>query len=305
MSWLFIMALGPVIAGVILASLWWLVRGRKRGLPSGALGVFALAAGLTLVIIGVALRLFAGPLTLLLDLPGPFRDWHADYRFALPLCLGILGVTLVALPIRARNGRGAADLKPRTALSFVRGRWFATPAAVLALILIFTITAGAASEPDDRTGRYTMYWVNLGGERAMGTSIYGWFYSIPALILLAVMIATAFLALVLVSRPALDHDQERDVYTRTVRSCNIVWIGTGALLVHLGLIFSSLAGTASMRSTFATSDGAVRFWTTFAAIQPVLAGAASVAAALGFTLWTAVALSAIPSKRLIPVAARS
>lgn len=305
MAWLYFMVLGPVAAGIVLASVWWLVRGRDSGLPGGSLAAFSLAAGLTLLFGGVAVRLMDGPLPLLLDVPSGVWDWYSDYRFAIPLWLGIIGLVLVAFPVQARSGRGAADLTHRTPVSFASGWWFVTPAAVLALTLIVTFAAGAVSEPDEVTRRYTMYSVDLGGERGMGTSIYGWFYSVPCLILMGVMIVISILDLVLISRPSLDHNQERDVHSRTVRTRNVLLVGTGALLVHLGLIFGSLAGPASVRSWFPTSEGTVTFWTTFAALEPVLRGASSVAAALGFALWAAVALSAIPSRRLAPAAARS
>ena len=139
----------------------------------------------------------------------------------------------------------------------------------------------------------------------MGVSIYGWFNSVPCLILMGVLIAIAILDLVLISRPALEVNQVEDVHIRSVRTRNVLLIGTGALLVHLGLIFNSLAGTASIRSSLPTSEGLVMVWTTFAALEPALRGASVVVTAFGFALWAVVALSGIPSKRLAPAAARS
>jgi hypothetical protein len=303
MAWLFLMVLSPAFASLVFAFVWWLIWGRKAGLPVGRVSAFSLAAGLVLFVGGVSMRLLTGPLQLLLDVPIEFWEWYRDYGFTSPLLLGILGLVLVAMPVRARTGRGAADLTPRTAVSFARGWWFVTPAVVFALILTATFAAGIASEPDE-VGRYTMYSVEIGGGRGMGVSIYGWFHSVPCLILLGLMIAIASLDLVLISRPALDPNQAKDVHVRTIRTCNVLLIGTGALLLHLGLIFDSLAGTASLRSSFPTSEGTVMFWTTFAALEPVLRGASSVAAAFGFALWAAVALSAIPPKRLAPATAR-
>jgi hypothetical protein len=305
MAWLYFMVLGPVAAGIVLVVVWWLIWGRKMGLPAGTAGASALAAGLILLLVGVLVRLLGGPLALVLHIPTELWGWYSDYRFTYPLVLGILGLVIVALPVRARSVRGTAELAPRTPWSYAKGSWFITPAVVLALIVTFTVAAGAASQPEEATGRYTVYWVDLGGERAMGTSIYGWFYSIPCLILIGVMIVIASIDLVLIARPALDPDHERDAHVRTVRTRNVVLIATGALLVHLGLIFGSLAATASVRSSFSTSDGSVAFWTPFAALQPTLVGASSVAAGLGFMLWAAVAVSAIPTRRRQPNTTRS
>lgn len=304
MAWFYLWTLGPVIAGVVLAFVWWLIWARRKGLPGGSVGAFSLAAGLLLLLGGFALRLM-GTSLLPLEFPLEFWLWYMDYWFAIPLVLGIFGMVFLAFPVRARSGRGVAELTPRTPVSFARGWWFVTPVVILALTLIVTVTAGAASQPDPETGHYTMYFVDLGGERGMGTNIYGWYSSTPSLILMGVMVVIAILNLVLIARPALDNNHERDVCIRTARTRNVLAVGTGALLVHLGIIFYSLAGTASIRSEFTTTEGNVRFWTTFAALEPVLRGASLVATVVGFAFWAAVALSAIPSRRLAQATNRS
>lgn len=297
MAWLYFSVLGPVVAGVVLAVVGWLIRGRAAALPRGAAAAFSLAAALLLILAAVAVRLMGTSILWPFDLPGGFWDFHRDHRFAVPLLLGILGLALLALPARSRRGRGTAGLAPRTPASFARRRWFAVPAVVLALILTATLIAGTASQPDPTTGRHTMYFVELGGGRIMGTSIYGWYSSVPCLILIGLLIAFAIVDLSLVSRPALGHPQEPDVRIRTVRTRNILALGTGALLLHFGLVLGSLAGTASVRGGVSTSEGLVTIWTTFAALAPALSGASTIAAVLGFALWTTVALSAIPARR--------
>ncbi|WP_104191257.1 hypothetical protein [Cryobacterium sp. Y82] len=299
MVWLFLIVLGPVVAGIILALAWWAFLGRKRQQRGGGVSAFSMAAGLLLGVGGVFVLLFGSPL-LPFQLPREYWYWYQEYRFTAPLLLGILGMVLLAFPVQSRSGRGTADLIPRTPLSFARGWWFVAPALLLALILTVTVTAGVASQPDPSTGRYTMYLVDLGGERQMGASIYGWYNSIPSLILMAVMLIFAIVNLVLIARPALVHDREEDVRIRIFRTRNVLAIGTSALLTHLGFILGSLAGTASIRSSFRTSEGSVTFWTTFAGLQPIFVGASAVAAALGFALCVAVALAAIPSRRWAP-----
>jgi hypothetical protein len=305
MIWLFSWALGPVAAGIGLSLVWWFLRGRRQGLPGAAVSALAAVTGILLVLVESVVRLLAGPLSLLLDVPVWFWEVHRDYRFIMPLLLGAIGLVILTFPIRGRNGNGAADLTPRTPVSFARGWWFLAPSAILALVLLVTVLAGAASQPDSETGRFTMYNVRVGAGNMMGTTIYGWFYSVPALIILAGIVLLLFLSLFLIARPALAPDPALDVLTRAVRTRNVLAVVSGALLLHLGTILTSLAGTASMRSSFRTPEGPVSFWTTFAALQPALMIAANVAVALGFAFWAAVALSAIPSRAPARVIARS
>lgn len=292
----YLMVWGSTLAGVALALLWWLIQGRRTRLTSGSVAAFTLAAGLLLVFGAVAPRTLGLPF-LQRYVSLEFWLWYTDYRFLFPLVLGILGMMLLAFPVRARKGRGIADLTPRTPLSFARGRWFAGPAAVIAITLVLTVAAGAASQPDPETGHYTMYVVDLGSERTMGTTIYGWFSSVPALILTAVMIVVAALVLFLIARPPLGQSREQDIQLRIIRSRNVFTVVTGALLLHLGLILGSLAGTASLRGEFPAAEGTASSWTEFAALEPALRIASEVAAGLGIAFWLAVALSAIPSGR--------
>ncbi|TDW29207.1 hypothetical protein [Cryobacterium psychrophilum] len=301
MTWLYLLVFGSLVAGIILALAWWLIWGRRAGLPFGPASGFTITAGLLALVGDIVRRLLDASILLPFDVPRFLSDWYWDYRFTVPLLVGILSVVFLAFPVHARGGRGTAELTRRSPISFARARWFLAPGVLLALILLITVVAGAASEPDSVTGRYTMYSVDLGGERGMGTGIYGWFFSIPAMILTGILIVISIVGLSLIARPALAEDQERDIRVRTIRTRNIVVAGTGALLLHLGLIFSSLAGTASIRAWFTTSEGPVAFWTTFSALQPVFTAASMLCAALGIALWATIALSAIPSRRRVPV----
>lgn len=305
MAWLYLLIFGPLVAGVILALVWWLIWGRKTALPVGPARGFTLAAGLLGLLGEIAMTLLGTPFLLPFAVSRYLSAWYADYRFAIPLLLGILVLVLLAFPVHARGGQGAAELTRRSFVSFVRGRWFVAPGVLLALILLITIVAGAASQPDPMSGRYTMYFVDLGGERGMGTSIYGWFNSVPAMIITGVLIVITIIGLSLIARPALAEDREQDVHVRTIRSRNIVAAGSGALLLHLALIFSSLAGTASIRSIFSTSEGPVRFWTTFSALEPAFNIASILCAVLGVAFWACIALSAIPLRRGVPVSVES
>lgn len=295
---MYLLTYGSMIAGAILALAWWAIRGRKTRLPHGTASAFTAIAGLLLVLLAISERSLGTPLLSAVDVPIEFWFWYSDFRYTIPLLLGISGLLLLAVPIRARAGSGTAELTPRTPFSFTRKRWFVAPAVTVVLILVATVLAGAASQPDQETGHYNMYFVDVGGQMSMGTNIYGWYNSAPCLILLGLMSVLVAVDLSLISRPALGDDRERDAQIRAIRTRNVLTVATGALVLHLSVILSSLAGTASIRSSFSTGHGMVSFWTTFAALEPVLRGASVAVAVLGLALWFAVLLSAIPSRRV-------
>jgi len=297
MLWMYLLIYASVIVGAVLALAWWAIWGRKARLPRGTAGMLTMIAGALLVLGVIAEKSLGTPLVLWLEVPFEFWSWYSDFRFTTPLVLGILGLVLLAFPIRARAGSGTADLTPRTPFSFTRKQWFVAPAVTLFLVLVATILAGAASQRDQETGHYDMYFVDVGEGMAMGTNIYGWYNSVPCLILLGLMGVLVAVDLALISRPALGDDRELDARIRTIRARNVLTVATGALVLHLAVILGSLAGTASIRSSFSTGHGIVSFWTTFAALEPVLRGASVVVATLGLALWFAVILSAVPFRR--------
>lgn len=305
MSWLVFLIWSPVLAGLVVALVWWLLQGRRPGLPDGTNRAIAVVAGLVPLLGLAAQQLVGMPLFLPFDVPAAVMAWYMDYRFTLPLLLGILGLALLAFPVHPRAGRGTAELSPRTPTSFGRRWWFVVPLVLVAFIVLITVIAGTASSPEPTTGRYAAYYVDIGGQGSMGGSIYGWFYSVPCLVLLAILLAVALLDVVLISRPALDADHDRDVHVRTARTRNVLTVLCGALLVHLGLILESLAGTASMRGQFTAAGGTVTSWTTFAALEPVFFGASVVALALGVALWATVVLSAVPARQPVRAMATS
>lgn len=298
MVWLFFLTFGGLLAGAVLAVVWWFVRGRRDGLPSGPVAGFTLAAGgLGLLLHTIFLAVRAGPLLVPIELPFGVLVFVRDARFAIPLVIGVLALVLLAFPVRPRSGGGVADLTPRGPFSCTRTWHLVVAASITGVAVLTAVLAGAASQPDPTTGRYTMYFLELGGENGMGTGIYGWFYSVPALVAIAFLMAVAVADLVLIARPALDEDRAQDIRVRTVRTRNVIAVATGALLLHLGPVFSSLAGTASLRASMATDLGRGTFWTPMAALQPVFHGAALVAETLGVMLWVGVTLTAVGVRR--------
>ena len=292
----YLLVFGHFAAGIILALVWWLIRGHKDGRLVGAVGRFTIAGGLLALLGEVAVRLIGVQAMLPFDVPPGFWYWYSDNRYSVPLVLGILGVVLLTFPVQSRSGQGTADLVRRTPASFIRLRWLAAPTAAIALVILITFLAGNASRPDSEMGQYTTYAVEPGAQLNFGTGIYGWFYSVPAMILAVVLIAVATMSLFLIARPAVAEDRERDIRERTIRTRNIISAATGALFIQLGLIFRSLALTSSLRGEFPTPGGLVTVSPPFSAFGPAFDGAFILCSVFGVALWATVVLTAVPSR---------
>lgn len=217
-------------------------------------------------------------------------------QYVLPLAAGIGAVIILAFPLTTHSPRGSADLTPRNPFSFGRKLWFIGSATVVGIILVVTVLAGLRSEPDD-DGLWRSITVEF-GTYAVGSRIYGWYYSVPALALLAVLLAATVLALWLIARPALGVDHVNDVLTRRWRTRNIVAVASGALLLHLSAVFNSVAGTASFHATIPVEgDLLATFGPSFAALEPTLTVGSVAAATLGYALWVGVLLSTVGARR--------
>lgn len=279
---------GPYLIGLVLVVTWWLLAGRKSRNAGRRVRNVLLAVGLLLVLGAIVLQLLGNQALL----PFEVSLWNHDWRFAAPLVLGLVAVALLAPPIRPPSTQGAADLSRRTAFSFAERSWLVTTLILLALVLVTTVVSGFASSPDPDTGKYTHYDVDLGGDRGMGTAIYGWHYSVPALAVLALLLIAAVVSMTLIARPPLGAEPRIESQVRRLRTRSVLLVVSGALLLHLVPVFGLLRGAASVRASFSMSDGPVSFWTSFAALEPALAWAATLSAVLGSALWAAAALSA-------------
>lgn len=237
-----------------------------------------------------------------------FRLWpwaELGIRAAVPLILGILGVALLAVPSRP-SPTDAAQLTPRTVRMFVRPRQPIILAALTALTVVLALAAGVASVTDD-LGRHTLFTISLGATGGTASSgIYGWYYSLPALVLLAVLLVVTVAAWLLLPRPAWGDDIYRDTAIRRIRAANITRVACGAVLLHLGVVCGSLAGTASMTmGAHAESVGMISLGTPFAAMEPVLWVAQAIAVTVGCSLWLLTALTGVPMRAQHPAAART
>lgn len=284
---------GDVTAGLIVGAAWWIAWGRRRGFTSKGLASSAAIAGLVGVLGELCVRLLGGSWGLLFGpgVPGEVSLWILEYRYVYPLVLGLVALLALALPLRTRATPGSADLTRRSLLTYARPWWLIAAGVLLVLVLALTVGAGALSEPDE-LGRYTAYTIN-GGVAMASTAIYGWYYSVPAMVLIAVVIVMAAVDLWLISRPPLGADPEGDRADRRLRSRNVVTVLAGALFVHLSVVLNSLHGTSSISLMGTTTQGPAVFWSTFSALGPTLAVGAFITMATGIALWTIVATSGL------------
>ena len=239
--------------------------------------------------------------------PGPwFLDLHL--RALTPLLLGAAAVMMLSIaPSTSRRG-AVAQISRRSVMTFVTPAWIITVIAVAAIIVALTVAAGRASRPN-AMGEYVIYQISVGTTGTeMGTEIYGWHYSRTALAgIVALLILTA-LAWLLIPRPAWSDDQQHDTAVRRLRAANIGRVATGALLIHLSVVLTSLEATASLIGTVSTADlGTVSAGTPFAALGPTLQWSAAVAFTAGMMLWIVATLTAfpLPTRRRVVATSRA
>ncbi|MEL0625789.1 hypothetical protein V6245_02390 [Salinibacterium amurskyense] len=290
--------LRTAIIGLAVALVWWVARGRTCQLPRGAVSTATIIAA-AIALATMIYLLTAGIGFSIVQLP--FADqipyWVFERRISWPLVIGIIAIASLLFPFHAHTTRGQATLTRRTPFSFGRRWWFAGVTSIIGAIVTVTVLAGLASEPDFE-GLWRAYTVDGANGSSFGTTIYGWYYSLPALALIAALIVAALIALWLIARPPIHTEHVRDVGMRELRTRNVLAITSGALLLHLGMILNSLASTAQLRGGISLgSSGAASWGTPFAAIHPGLVFAGLSCMALGFALWFGVLLSALPVRR--------
>ncbi|WOF22802.1 hypothetical protein N8K70_15620 [Microbacterium betulae] len=292
----------PAVVGLLIALVLrgiasW--RGRAVATPRRAATASLVGAGAVIVLVlGVAV---------VLQLPFAFEwlsggDAH-DLRqiviFVTPLAAGIVGtLLLIVLRPRTRGAGGVAELSPRTIASFTRPAWWVALGAITAAIVVVTVLTGLASSPSAE-GRYTDYTVDL-GTASIGTTIYGWYYSAPSLVALVALGAVLIAGLSLIARPPLAVHRDEDIAVRRSLSRETVLAAVGALLLHLGEIFGSLAGAASIRGSFPAAGGSLEAGSPIAGFGPFFSVSAFVLASAGFALLFGLLLLAlrIPARRV-------
>ena len=298
---LFLLQYGTALVGLLAAlSVWFARRLSWSALPSSAR-----------IWTSVGLVIALG-ISILFNVSSAFPWWVPPldedgylvlglFRFIAPLLLCAIALLFLIPPARGVGPRGAAELAPRTLLTFSSRPWLASAVGVVTGVIIVTVLAGMASSPDE-AGRYLVYSVEASATTNASTTIYGWFYSGPCLIAIAVIVVLVLVELTVISRPPLAIDRDNDVATRTARVRNVLAVSTGGLLLHLGAVLQSLHGTSSLRLGMdAGAPGWAELGTSFAAIGPFLLVAGYVSVVAGLAMWWMVLVSALTARTREPV----
>ncbi|MEI3844272.1 MULTISPECIES: hypothetical protein [unclassified Microbacterium] len=281
--------LGPPVTALTIAALARFVA--LRSVP--ALGPRLTAATATtgtalfLAQVGIAVLGVAGALAL--SSPEAER-----VRAIAPLVMGTLGVMGLSIPAERRPRARAATVARRTVSVFLSRGWPLAITGIGALVLILSLAAGSVSRPDAE-GRSVEFALPIGPGGEARTTIYGWYFSVPALIVTGLLLVVTAIAWHALTRFPWGEDIALDTAVRRTRAANIGRATTGALLIHLSFITRSLAGTASISGRFESGPWIVP---SFAAMGPALSVASLIALIGGLALWAVVAFTAIPGRGL-------
>ena len=211
-------------------------------------------------------------------------------RYAAPLVLSAVALVFLIVPVPAPGPSGTAALAPRTLMTFTSRAWLGSAAGTMAGAVAIAIFAGLASSPDE-SGRHVMFVVRASASTSASTTTYGWWFSIPCLIMVAAVAVMVLAGLLVISRPALAADSQRDTAVRAARIRNILSVSTGGLLLHLSAVLQSLANTSSLSLTHA---GWYELGTSFAALGPALGLVSLLSFILGMAMWWSTLLTALP-----------
>ena len=255
------------------------VQAARRGTLVGA----SLAILMMLAVLTVSIRPLSG-------LSGTVADAAVTTRFVAPLVMGMLAIPLTLQPPARRRDGASVVLARRPLLTLIPRGWLVTLGIVVTLVLAVTLAAGRASNPDAE-GRWRNYTVDV-GVMSMGTEIYGWYYSVPALVLLAALLLVVVVAVVATARPPLDVDDTADSFTRRWQVRQVLTLATGAVLLHLSRVLASLSGTTAMEGRVATPDGWIVTYGKFAGMEGPLRVVSELADTAGWACWFAVVLTA-------------
>lgn len=265
----------------------------RRGGRGARISAPAIVASL-LAIAGVVI-FYVGQLS---NAPVQPVAWH----YAVVLVAAAIALTLIAVTTRstrrplatgARLNFDAVDLTAGRAWSYGK-TWWMVAWVVLALMLVATVVlAGMAASPDD-AGRSAVITI-VAGTTTASTDFPGWFYGVPVLIALAMVIASTLIAMSRVT--GLLARASRSPYVFAARQMmvrRIMGLSTGAIAFTLGSLWLFLARSSALATQLPITGGNVDVVTSFAALQIPLNGLGLILCGMGVGIIAASGISKMP-----------
>lgn len=202
------------------------------------------------------------------------------------MCVGVILAPPTASQRVVADPGHQIDLTPRSVWSFGRTWWFVSWIVAAVLLVATVLLAGLASNRDDQ-GRYAVLSVKLGNASASST-FPGWYFGVPILIGLSVLVAVTLIAMWATARPSLagSVDQRRaDVWLRRLRTRTVLSLGGGALILTLAWSLLCIGGGASVTLEIPAGDlGSIALGTPLAALVVPLNIAGSLLQGMGLAL---------------------
>ncbi len=249
---------------VVVAVVAFLVMRRRltvRGESASTTPVFASG----IVVVAGVMGIIANLGFLLL----PLHD--ASVRYAIVPAVGVL-LQIVLLVAAARWARRSRDVErgidPRSRSwgSFLTRGSVATGAVLLALTVVTVVLAGVTSTSDPR-GRYDRIRIDTPDGYAEA-SFPGWYYTVPVLIAVLLLIALTIVTLMLIARPTNPRD-EHDLARRRGAS-QAAGVALATLAVTLGRLWIFVALGAGTATQVTTDQGSAWIVPSFQAVGPFL-----------------------------------
>lgn len=290
----------PVVGLVVAAGVTAVGWRRRPSLPAGVrwTGGAALAC-----VLATALFWIQGA-----DLNLRAVGWDEDRirlaRLVALLAMGCVLVVVLSLPVRRGSAGSIALLERRSVLTFAPRGWLVVFALLVALEVVAARLAGATSGLDE-LGRYTRYSYAIGNFK-VGTTTYGWYFSEPSLVALAVLVLLTVAGMAALALPPFGADAVAERRIREARTRMLLAAATGAVLLHLATVLRILKGAAGVGAQVPTSEaGVIQSVPPFAALGPTFEVLAVVAAVLGYAAWWWPLLQVLtaPSLRAVRAAA--
>lgn len=246
---------------IIVAVVWVIVRRRGRAaLPERIAPVIAAARRRALLAVLVAVLVFVLGAALGLLLPE---------LLGLPLAVTPLAAAAVGLLVYAATPPRSVEVaegEPRTAqlehrswLSYIPRGWLHACIEIVVIFVAVVVFCGITAM-DDEQGRSRAIGFTVGDNATVGTPYPGWYYGVPALIGLVVLIGATIVALQRIGSTAVfpnPEDADNDAQWRRASASVVLKLATGAVLFSLG----GIAWTGGvLMSVTASGAGAPVVW---------------------------------------------